>query len=190
MAHAEGSRDQLPVPGIPLAGCLLSSAVITYTTFSKVVQVPVVSNYVGANIFQVAGYIGNLARLYAPWLSKMMAESAGTRTALLLKVGSVALTALEIIAVLALLLQALFLVSTLLTHGHRTRLLGYTGYALALAVPLAMLAAVQIVAYQMTGPNLSIEVLALPLAPKIQIFAALAGFGCAWLAGRKTAVSQ
>ena len=190
MAHAEGSRNQLPASGIPMAGCLLSSAVITYTTFSKVVQVPVVSNFVGANIFQVTGYIGNLTRLYAPWLPKMMSESTGTRTALLLKVGTVALTALEIIAVLALLLQALFLVFILTRKGHLTRLLGCTGYALALTVPIAMLAAVKIVADQMTGPNLSLEVLALPLAPKVQIAAALAGLGCAWLAGKTTAASK
>jgi hypothetical protein len=170
-----------------LLGSFLASIVLISTTLSKVIVVPVVSDYVGGTIFEIAGYVGGLTTLYAPWLPKMMAESAGVGTANLLHLGSPALVCLEAIAIAAVLLAALSLLFGVQHKRQVARIAGVIGFALALVVPVVMFAVAAFVNWQMANQLVAVNVLSVPLGPKIQVLAALTGAVSVLLATRQQA---
>lgn len=170
-----------------IIGSLISTIVLIYTTFATVIQVPVVSNYVGGNIFEVAKYVGGLTTLYAPWLPKMMAESAGVSTAKLLQVGSVVLVISEVIAVSALVFLTLHLVLALARKIRPARVFGLLGFTLGLVVPVLMFTVVRVVAGQMANDRVVLDVLSVPTGPKLQLVAAIAGCACVLLATKNAA---
>jgi hypothetical protein len=167
-------------------GSFVATIVLIYTTFCNVIEVSIVSNYVGGTIFDIAGYIGGLATQYAPWLPKMMAESAGTSTARLLRVGSVVLVILEVVAITMLLFLALHLILTLKRKTKPARVFGVLGFALGLVIPILMFAVVKVITWQMTNEMVSLKVLSVPLGPRIQIVAAFFGCVCAVLTTEKS----
>lgn len=168
-----------------LIGSVIASAVVAYTTFQKVLTVPVVSSYVGGDLFGITGFVGSLATQYSPWLDKMMNGPTGASTAQLLSVGSIALIVLEVIAIAALVALAAHLVSGIARKTKPSRTFGLIGFALALVVPIALLVVVQFVAYQMTNDLVAIDVLALTPAPVAQAVAAVLG-GVFVVLGTKT----
>lgn len=161
-----------------ITGSFIATFVLIYTTFASVIQVPIVSNFVGGNIFDVARYVGGLSTLYAPWLPKMMAESAGASTARLLRAGSVGLAALEVVAIGALVCLALHLFLALARKTKPARVFGLLGFTLGLVVPVAMFAVVRVVAWQMTNDHVALDVLSVPAGPRIQLVAAAVGCVC------------
>ena len=159
-------------------GSLMAAAVVLCTTFSQVIRVPIVSNFVGGSIFEISGYVGDLTRLYAPWLSKMMAEHAGSSTATLLHVGSAALIVLEGVAILALICLLLHAYYTIRMSGS-ARAFGVAGFVLAMLVPVSMFAVVWFVGTQMTSNLIQLNVVEVPTGPRLQLAAAIAGLVCA-----------
>jgi|GEM_PF-3304478 hypothetical protein len=162
-----------------VVGSFLATIVVICTTFAKVIEVPIVSNYVGGTIFDVGGYVGGLATQYAPWLPKMMSESAGVSTARLLRVGSVALVCLEAISIAALISLVLHLIFALTRISKPARIFGILGFTLGLVVPILMFGVVAIVTWQMTNNLVSLNVLSVPAGPRIQLIAAIVGGACA-----------
>jgi len=170
-----------------LIGSVIASAVVAYTTFQKVLTVPVVSSYVGGDLFGITGFVSALAAQYSPWLDKMMNGPTGASTAQLLGVGSIALVVLEAIAIAALVALAAHLVSGVARKTKPARTFGLIGFALALVVPIALLVVVKFVAYQMTNDLVAIDVLALTAAPVAQTIAAIFGGVCVVLGTRTRA---
>jgi len=168
-----------------IIGSSLSSAIIAYTTFSSAIEVPIVSKYLGGNIFQISSYVSKLTTLYAPWLPKMMAEHAGTCTATLLRVGSVALIVIAGIAILALVCLVLHFYFSI-RKRRLARSFGIAGFGLALIVPAVMFAAVWFVGVQMTNGPVHIEVVAVPLGPKLQLAFSALGLVCTLLGTRRS----
>jgi hypothetical protein len=168
-------------------GSFITTIVLIYTTFSNVIEVPIVSSYVGGTIFEVTRYISGLSTLYSPWLSKMMAESAGTSTAQLLRVGSLALVILEVIAIAAIVSLILHFILSLKRKTKPARTFGILGFTLALAVPVLMFAVVRFVGWQMTNTLIALNVLSVPSGPRIQMVAAILGCACVLLAARSRA---
>jgi len=174
-----------------VGGSFIATVVLVCTTFVNVIEVPVVSNYVGGTIFQITGYVHGLTTLYAPWLSKMMDESAGTSTATLLRVGSVVLVVLELVAIATLVLLALHLIYAAKGKVRPARLFGLLGYVLALVVPSLMFVVVRFVSWQMANERVELSVLSVPAGPRIQLVAAVAGFIFVLLAtGKSEAASR
>jgi len=168
-------------------GSFIATIVLIYTTFSNVIEVPVVSNYVGGSIFGTAGYVGGLATKFSPWLPKMMAESTGVSTARLLRVGSIALAGLEVIAIATLVSLALHLILYFKRKTRPARIFGILGFALGLVVPILMFVVVRFVAWQMTNDLVALNVLAVPTGPRIQLVAAVVGCACVILATKNNA---
>lgn len=162
-----------------------ATIVIFFTTFMKVMTVPVVSNYVGGTIFQIAAYVNDLSTTYSPWLSQMMQESTGAATAQLLTVGSVALVVLEIIAIAVLVFLALHLLCAFLKKRKASRVFGVLGYILALMIPVAMIAVYFFVQGEMTNALVSINTVAVTSAVYLQLAAAVIGLIAALVATKK-----
>ncbi|MGV8083116.1 MAG: hypothetical protein AB2L09_05725 [Coriobacteriia bacterium] len=158
-----------------LLGSLGTAAVVFFTTFQSLISVPVVSSYIGGNIFGIATYVRGLATQYSPWLDKMMNASTGAKTAKLLTYGSVGLTVLEVVAMVALVALLLHFVLAFTNKRRLSRAFGLTGFVLALAIPLVMIAVVRFVAWQMTNSLVAIDVLTLTYAPIVQLAAAVLG---------------
>lgn len=158
-----------------LIGSLAAAVVVFYTTFQRLITIPVVSNYVGGGIFGMATYVRGLAIQYSPWLDKMMNASAGATTAKLLSYGSIGLIAIAAIAIVALVALVLHFAFALASKPRMSRVFGLLGFILALVVPLVMIAVARLVAWQMTNDIVSLDVIALTPAPLIQLGAALLG---------------
>src|SRR6266568_3996452 len=157
MVQVVHSRNDAIAPASNgVIGSFIATAVFLYTSFPKVLEVPVVSNYVAGTIFEITKYVGTLTPLYAPWLSKMMAESTGASTATLLRVGSVALVGLEVVALAALVSLVLHLVLAIQGKAKPARLFGLLGYILALVVPAMMFIIASLVSWQMTNSQVSL----------------------------------
>lgn len=168
-----------------LVGSLIASGVVAYTTFQKIVTVPVVSGYVGGDLFEITKYVSGLSTQFSPWLDQMMNEATGATTATLLTVGSKALVVAEVIAIAALLALAIHLVSAFMRRGSLARRFGLWGFSLALVVPVVFVGVVQFVAWQMSNALTSIDVLDLTAAPVAQAAAAILGLVCVVMATRR-----
>ena len=132
---------------------------LAYTTFQPVIQATVVHPSVAGSIFDIAGYVGELTAVYAPWLGLMLSPGAGERTAALLQAASPALFVLCAVAVAALALPVASLVCNGFGRLGLGRVLGITGFALGLVVPLVSIALVAVVQMEMTSPVIAIDVL-------------------------------
>lgn len=138
---------------------IAAGAVVTATTFQPVIQATVVHQSVAGSIFDIAGYVGELTAIYAPWLGLMLSPGAGARTSALLEVAAPALTTLCAIAVAALVLVAASIVVNATGRLSLGRALGIAGFAAALIVPAASTAVVAVVQAEMSSPVIAIDVL-------------------------------
>lgn len=152
-----------------------AGVVVAATTFQPVIQATVVHPSVAGSIFDIAGYVGELTAVYAPWLGLMLSPGAGARTSALLEAAAPALVALCVIAVAALVLVVGSLVANGFGRLRLGRALGIIGFAGALIVPLASIAVVAVVQAEMSSPVIAIDVLGVRPVCYWQIAAALVG---------------
>lgn len=154
---------------------IAAGAVVAATTFQPVIQATVVHPSVAGSIFDIAGYVGELTAVYAPWLGLMLSPGAGARTSALLEVAAPALVALCVIAVAALALIVGSLVVNGLGRLGLGRALGIIGFIAALVVPVVSIAVVAVVQAEMSSPVIAIDVLGVRPTCYGQMAAALVG---------------